>query len=70
MRTGAAMLMLADARELHAELRVRAAREYIQPVALILSASAAGKWEEAVRYATEGVQYARPVSDHPHAVIL
>ena len=50
-----------DAQALHAELLVRATREYIQPVALTLSASAAGKWDDAVQYATEACRMHDPL---------
>ena len=47
---------IADAQALHAELLVRTAREYIQPVALMLSAGAAGKWDDALHYAEEAYE--------------
>ena len=49
-----------DAQALHAELLVRATREYIQPVALTLSASAARKWDDAVQHATEACRMRDP----------
>ena len=51
----------ADAQALHAELLVRTAREYVPPVALTLTASAAARWDDAVRYTNEACKARDPL---------